>query len=117
MPRSDAALEDPGRPHGGCPPRHPPGAGPQIVTPIHRDISPMTTRTTSNLSEVASTSAIESRRVARQASLVTMTRRETMYRLALAAQVRHPHLVGHLERVAQYSAMLAEAVGRPTNRS
>ena len=77
----------------------------------------MTTRTTTSLSDVASTSAIESRRVARQASLVTMTRRETMYRLALAAQVRHPHLVGHLERVAQYSAMLAEAVGRPTNRS
>ena len=77
----------------------------------------MTTPTTTNFSEIASTSAIESRRVARQASLVTMTRRETMYRLALAAQVRHPHLVGHLERVAQYSAMLAEAVGRPTNRS
>ena len=59
----------------------------------------MTTQTTTNISEVAFTSVIESRRVARQASLVTMTRRETMYRLALAAQVRHPHLVGHLERV------------------
>jgi response regulator RpfG family c-di-GMP phosphodiesterase len=93
----------------------------------------MTTRSTSNLSDVtarattgvtallaepcASTSAIQSRRIARQASLVTMTRRETMYRLPLAAQVPHPHLVGHLERVAQYSAMLAEAVGKPTNRS
>lgn len=77
----------------------------------------MTTQSTSNLSEIATASVIESRRVARQASLVTMTRRETMYRLALAAQVRHPHLVGHLERVAQYAAMLAEAVGRSTHRS
>jgi len=77
----------------------------------------MTTQSTSNLSDIATASVIESRRVARQASLVTMTRRETMYRLALAAQVRHPHLVGHLERVAQYAAMLAEAVGRPTHRS
>jgi HD-GYP domain-containing protein (c-di-GMP phosphodiesterase class II) len=90
--------------------------GPALICD-DRDTSTMTTQATNNFSDVAPASAIESRRVARQASLVTMTRRETMYRLALAAQVRHPHLIGHLERVAQYSAMLAEVRGRPTNRS
>jgi response regulator RpfG family c-di-GMP phosphodiesterase len=57
-------------------------------------------------------SATTSRLAARPAEQLTLIRRETMYRLALAAQIRHRHLVGHLERVAQYASLLAESAGK-----
>jgi putative two-component system response regulator len=60
----------------------------------------------------AAASRLAARLDARQAERLTLIRREAMYRLALAAQVRHRHLVGHLERVAQYSALLAESAGK-----
>jgi response regulator RpfG family c-di-GMP phosphodiesterase len=54
---------------------------------------------------------LDDRRAAGETSRLTVARRETLYRLALAAQVRHRHLVGHLERVAQYTALLSGALG------
>jgi putative two-component system response regulator len=82
----------------------------------HSQVTPISPRTpvvsAAGILETLWPVAATSRLAARPGQQLTLVRRETMYRLALAAQVRHRHLVGHLERVGQYTSLLAESAGK-----
>jgi putative two-component system response regulator len=56
------------------------------------------------------------RRGASRLEPLTQTRRETAYRLAMAAEFRDPQMIGHLERVGVYSELLARRWGMTRQR-
>ncbi len=56
------------------------------------------------------------RRGASRLEPLTQTRRETAYRLAMAAEFRDPQMIGHLERVGVYSGLLARRWGMTRQR-
>jgi HD-GYP domain-containing protein (c-di-GMP phosphodiesterase class II) len=57
-----------------------------------------------------------SRRAGSRLEPLAQARRETAYRLALAAEFRDPQMIGHLERVGAYSSVLAQEWGLTRQR-